>query len=276
MHRLRLLAALLLLSLGTGCAPAHRTVDASLRPSTAASSGTATRSPAAGTPPSVAVPRVVRRPVAEAAQTLTAASLRVRRLPSPGTACLPEGRVLKQRPGAGRQVPTGTAVTLHLNDGGSVPGSCGLGLPRAPRALDRAARSFLAFARGESAGLWAPRVELYLGGRLVQRLSAVDAADNAADPSDWSICPGQAYAGRGCPFSAVARLRRHVGPVAVTPQPPGHPCVSTGQHLAARGRGHAVTLTPDEGRTCVDYFAVQLLVDRAGRVTGVNLVLAEP
>jgi hypothetical protein len=62
--------------------------------------------------------------------------------------------------------------------------------------------------------------------------------------------------------------------MAVTSAPPEQPC-STGGTLAEK-RESTVTLTPDESRSCVDYFAVELELGSDGRLASVNLILSEP
>jgi hypothetical protein len=167
-------------------------------------------------------------------------------------------------------VGEGTWVIVMVNEGGT--GHCGLDLPPADHTRDRAARAFLRFARhGGHPPIDTP-VRLYLGGWLIDTLPA----SRAADPRAWRVCPeAGAYAARTCPLSAVDALRDHIGPVAVTSRLPLHPCVHRGSIPGATA-DRAVTLTPDETLTCVDYVAVQLMVNDVGQVTAVNLVLSEP
>ena len=149
------------------------------------------------------------------------------------------------------------------------PTGPGLDLPPAEADLERVARAFLRFARGGVGPPVDTPVELYLGGRFVRMLPNAEAGDRAA----WAVCPeGASYAGRTCPFSAVDRLA-DTPRVAVSFEQPRHPCAHPPRMPGAGGR---VTLEPDASLTCVDWFAVQLLVNDVGQVTSVDLVHAEP
>lgn len=146
-----------------------------------------------------------------------------------------------------------------------------LHLPPAPAELERVARTFLRFARGRVGPPVDTPVELHLGGRFVRTLANAEAGDRAA----WAVCPdGGSYAGRTCPFSAVDRLAGTTR-VAVSSEEPQHPCAHP-VPLPGAGPGRSVTLQPDASLTCVDWFAVQLVVNDVGQVTTVNLVHAEP
>lgn len=89
------------------------------------------------------------------------------------------------------------------------------------------------------------------------------------------LCPNSGYySARICPFSAVRAIATFPGPMAVTEQAPGSAC-GGGRFLHGRFP-RTVTLTPDEGRSCVDYFAVELALDADGGLEAVNLVWSEP
>ncbi|WP_435747393.1 hypothetical protein [Nocardioides sp. SYSU DS0663] len=170
-----------------------------------------------------------------------------------------------QAPGAGARVPIGSRVEVEVNLGAM--GECGLDLPPAPAQLDRVARLFVRFARGHGTPPVDTPVRLHLGGHHVRTL----ATEAAGDRSAWRTCPEQgSYAGHSCPLAAVDVLAGHPGPLAVTSRPPEHPCA----HPAPLPG--AATIQADEQMTCVDYFAVRLLVNDVGQVTAVDLVLAEP
>jgi hypothetical protein len=189
------------------------------------------------------------------------------------SACVREGKVLGQAPPAGFHRPQGSVVRLQVN--GHSPESCGLELPPPSPALARLGRQFVGFARGRP-GVRVPvasSVALYLGGHLVHTIPAA----RAVHP--WSygwLCsfPG-GYAGRTCPFSSTKSLAEYPGDVAVTAAPPQHTCMHS-PTLADAGRPRLVTLTPDEPRSCTDYFAVELELDASGRLITVNLVWSEP
>jgi hypothetical protein len=141
--------------------------------------------------------------------------------------------------------------------------------PSAPADLERVARYFLAFARGESDYPPADTpVELSLSAHVWKTLPTGQLGDRRA----WRVCPdGGTYAGRVCPFSAPDVIREYDGPVTITDRPLRHPCVPAPAMTAA-----GVTITPDAATSCLDYWAVQLAVNDVGQVTGVNLVQAEP
>ncbi|GGO73941.1 hypothetical protein GCM10012276_20760 [Nocardioides deserti] len=176
--------------------------------------------------------------------------------------------------GCGREDPSAVASAPTPSSSASPsepPPEPGLDLPPAPAELERVARAFLRFARGRVGPPVDTPVELYLGGRFVRTLPNAEASDRAA----WAVCPeGGSYAGRTCPFSAVDRLAG-TPRVAVSSEEPRHPCAHP-VPLPGAGPGRSVTLQPDVSLTCVDWFAVQLVVNDVGQVTTVNLVHAEP
>ncbi|MBC9732447.1 PASTA domain-containing protein [Nocardioides marmotae] len=226
-------------------------------------------SPTASADREMLVPDVVAMPVAAAQAALERAGLTARRVEGAGSACVPAGEVVGQRPAAGRSVPIGSRVTVEVSSGGS--GVCGLGLPPAPAELDRVARLFLRFARGEGPPPVDTPVDLYLGGRFVETVPTTDTLDRAA----WEVCPeGGSYAGATCPFSVLEPLAGSPR-VAVTSRDPQHPCAHPSP-LPGAVEGRSVTLQPDEALACPSWFAVQLLVNDVGQVTAVNLVHSEP
>jgi hypothetical protein len=165
-------------------------------------------------------------------------------------------------PAAVDATPTTTPTTTPTDDPAPP-------LPAVPADLERVARYFLAFARGESDYPPADTpVELSLGAHVWKTLSSGQLGDRRV----WRVCPdGGSYAGRVCPFSAVDVIREYDGPVTITDHPLRHPCVPASAMTAAN-----VTITPDAATSCLDYWAVQLDVNDVGQVTGVNLVQAEP
>ena len=62
--------------------------------------------------------------------------------------------------------------------------------------------------------------------------------------------------------------------MAVTGEVPDQPC--GGGRFLTEAHERTVTLTPDEGRSCVDYFAVELEVADDGRLEAVNLIRSDP
>ncbi|MDN4172335.1 PASTA domain-containing protein [Nocardioides sp. SOB77] len=219
--------------------------------------------------PEVLVPEVVAMPVAAARSALDRAGLVARVVRGAGSACAPAGEVSGQRPRTGRMVPVGATVTVEVPGKGT--GTCGLDLPPAPDDLDRVARAFLRFARGEGTPPVDTPVDLYLGGRFVETLASAETGDRAA----WEVCPeGGSYAGATCPFSAL-ELLGETPRVAVTSPRPEHPCAHPSP-LPGAAAGRSVILQPDEALACPSWFAVQLRVNEVGQVTAVDLVRSEP
>jgi hypothetical protein len=180
--------------------------------------------------------------------------------------------VLKQDPPRGWRREVGSKVRLYVSRG--APGPCGLGLPPAEPALDRAGRAFVDFARGgePDEDLLRHDVDLYLGGRLLHTLPGWRAVHRLS--YGW-LCPTSgSYSARTCPFSAVRAIATYPGPMAVTGREPAMPC--GGGSFLHGVLARTVTLTPDEGRSCVDYFAVELALDGGGHLEAVNLVWSEP
>jgi hypothetical protein len=102
-------------------------------------------------------------------------------------------------------------------------------------------------------------------------------AARITERTQWETCPGGVgYAARSCPISPLTPFEFYPGPIAATSQAPAHVCVPAWD-LPERLDGYrTVTLTPDEGRDCTSYFAVQLFVNDVGQIVAVNLVLSEP
>ena len=218
------------------------------------------------------VPAVTGLTKVAAGTVLRARGFRVRGLVTERSACVGDRQVLRQYPPAGYSRERGSRVTLSVNS--RPPGAtCGLNLPRAAADLAAVGERFVRFAREPGADAPAETaVKLYLGGRL---LHTIPAARAQMRPSYGWLCPGRrGYAGWTCPFSAVTMLVRYPGPIAVTSQPPSGPCLAG--TTIGQSRDRAVILTPDESRTCLDYFAVELRVDDRGQVTAVNLIVPGP
>ena len=180
--------------------------------------------------------------------------------------------MLKQDPPRGWRRDVGSEVRLDISR--RAPGPCGLDLPAAEPALDEAGRAFVDFSRGgePDESLLRTDVALYLGGRLLHTIPPHRAVHRLSYA--W-LCPNYGYyAARTCPFSAVRAIALYPGPMGVTAQEPVTPC-GGGRFLHGRFP-RTVTLTPDEGRSCFDYFAVELALDADGRLEAVNLVWSEP
>ena len=147
-------------------------------------------------------------------------------------------------------------------------------LERPPTAeLTSLARDFVAFARGDQASVpLSARVALLLGNQQLGTIS-----DDAADDAEaWEVCPEVGYyAARTCPFSALQPFRDMPGPVALSSEPPDHPCAHPAALPTWLRALESVTLTPATERTCAEYVAVQLFVE-SGRIVAVNVVWAEP
>jgi hypothetical protein len=217
------------------------------------------------------VPYVVGMPVPEAKAAVAAKGFRARVREVEHSACV-KPRVLKQYPPRGWRRDVGTRVRLDVSGDGMGP--CGLDLPPAGPALDAAGRAFVDFARGGQPHLplLGNHVALHLGGTLLHTIPPQRAAHRLG--YGW-LCPNyDSYSARACPFSAVRAIATYPGPMAVTSDPPGTAC---GGGRSLRGRfPQTVTLLPDEGRSCVDYFAVELAIGADGRLQAVNLIWSEP
>jgi hypothetical protein len=220
---------------------------------------------------SLTLPRKTGQPVRRARRTLAGMGLEVDVVDGRGSACVPHGDVLEQRPAGQREVAAGSTVTLVVNR--SPGAACGLGLWEPSDVLRRAGGRFVAFARDDLPGPPADTpITLFLGG--VRR----GIAEEPTDRSAWGVCPpAGSYAGRLCPFSALEVISDWPGPVAITGDPPAHACAHTKPFDARRVGGvAAVTITPDEELDCASYWAVQLAVNDVGQGVAVDLVLAEP
>ena len=217
------------------------------------------------------LPLLSGRPVRQARRTLEGMGLEAEVVPVRGSACVPHGEVLKQRPAWRSEVAAGSTVILVVNR--SPKAACGLGLWEPSDILRRAGGRFAAFARGDIAALPADTpITLFLGG--VRR----GVVEEPTDGPSWRVCPpGGSYAGRVCPFSAVEVVADWPGPLAITGDPPSHVCAHPTPFDARRNGGAAaVTITPDEELDCASYWAVQLAVNDVGQIVASNLVLAEP
>jgi len=207
----------------------------------------------------------------EARETLTNLGLRVHDAPIP-TACPPHRTVVSQHPRAGTET-TRTVTIWFTRRPPEV--RCGLGLPPAPDRLAWVGKWFVENARGGApeGQPFAPRITLLLGNRPQRTVSQ----SVVGRLSSWRVCPEQrVYAARTCPFSALEPFRSgYLGPIAATSDAPSDPCTRPPPVPRWLRSLEFVTLTPDEPRSCFDYFAVQLFVDE-GRIVAVNLIWAEP
>lgn len=226
------------------------------------------------TPPrtkTATVPLVAQLSIADARSALSAKGFRAKLRTVEHSACVPP-RVLRQDPPRGSRRDVGSKVRLDVTR--RAPGPCGLDLPRPEPALQEAAEAFVDFARGgePDVALLDNDVALYLGGTLLHSIPPQRAVHRLS--YGW-LCPNYGYySARICPFSAVRAIATYPGPMAATGAAPGTAC-GGGRFLHGRFE-RTVTLTPDEERSCVDYFAVELALDPAGQLEAVNLVWAEP
>lgn len=115
-------------------------------------------------------------------------------------------------------------------------------------------------------------VDLYLGGRLVHTIPGW----RAVHRNSYSyLCPtSRSHAAYACPFSPVRALLTHRNPITVTTRAPEHPCLHA--RTFAGWRRHTVTLVPRDTEGCPQYFSVELALSDDGRLTAVNLLVAEP
>jgi hypothetical protein len=247
-------------------------------------SPTASRSsagtPAAVTPSEAAsplpeyrfVPNVKGLLLGDARRKLERKGFRVKTRAIEHSSCVPDGLVLRQSEPPRSIRELGSRVTVDINE--HIGQQCGLGLPPAEPALDAAGRAFVEFARGGAVDrhLLDTEVDLYLGGTLLHSIPPQRAVHRLS--YGW-LCPNYgSYSARVCPFSAVRAIATFPGPMAITGEPPGTPC-GGGRFLHGRF-DRTVTLTPDEARSCVDYFAVELAIDDTGVLEAVNLIWSEP
>jgi hypothetical protein len=272
-----LLAATALALLIAGCdadvgggssSPGVDPTESSLRPSSSQSTHT---SPAGH----VVVPNFAADPIRVAVKGARALGLRTRLVRGPGTACLPNRTVVQQRPAYGAKVEVGTRVRLVINVNTHL-GGCGLDLPPVSKDLRRIAERFVHFARTPQPRQFAlpvdTPVELFVGGALQN----VIPSGRINDPQEWRTCPEGGYAARSCPISALTPFAHYPGPIAATTQAPVHLCVPAWKLPERLNVYRSVTLTPDEGRDCTSYFAVQLFVNDVGQIVAVHLVLSDP
>lgn len=126
------------------------------------------------------------------------------------------------------------------------------------------------------ADLFATSVDLGLGADVVRRV----AAPNLAGPDAWVIDDDDGwhvYAGWVAPFSAIGLLTGvDAEDLAVAP---GGPEGCATPLPAAPGLDHdwaLVTVTPRTIDSCLEWFAVTLVVDRFGGIVGVHVYLREP
>jgi hypothetical protein len=244
--------------------------------STPTSTATSGPTPAEAAPPPQPerrfVPNVKGDRLVDARAHLVRRGFRVRTDVVEQSSCVRNGLVLRQDPPPRSIREVGSRVTLGINrDAGW---QCGLDLPAAEPALDRAGRAFVAFARGgePDRGLLRHDVDLYLGGRLLHTIPAWRAVHRNA--YGW-LCPAAGfYSGLLCPLGSTRTIRRYPGPMAVTSAPPVQPCGGAGTF--ADRLEPTVTLTPDEPGSCLSYFAVELHVGPDGGLLAVNLIVSEP
>lgn len=117
---------------------------------------------------------------------------------------------------------------------------------------------------------FAREVRLGLGENLFASLGAGD----LSDPASWLL--GLDAYGRTGPLDVLHPVRAHRGRFRVTvDQRPR--CSGRAHRAPARFReARRVTILPTRVESCLDWYAVDLYVDRAGLVRGVTLELWEP
>ncbi|CAN5169814.1 hypothetical protein BH09ACT12_BH09ACT12_16010 [soil metagenome] len=267
------LLAASVLTLATGCSSSDDELDlnAPVATAPATSSTPAPAAPASEPSDVVTVPDLVGLRGLEARRRLEDLGLRATVYTGVLTSCLPTRQVVRTKPAAGAERTPGALVRVVTTGGGN--GVCGLDLPAVTADLERVGRRFVDFAReGGSPPADAP-VELFIGGKLYRTI----ASDRFDEPEAWQACPGGVgYAGRSCPISALTELVDYPGPIAITSDPPTHPCAhptAPPERLAAY---RSMTLTPDEDRDCSSWFGIQLFVNDVDQVVAVNVVLSEP
>jgi hypothetical protein len=269
---LALISVVLLLGACTGSPAPSAEPTSTMDTPTPAPGPARDRQPVTPLPVERFVPHVKGQEITDARAHLERRGFRARAQVIVSSACVADGLVLRQDPPPRSIRDVGSRVTLSINrDTGQ---GCGLGLPPAEPDLQAAGEAFVDFARGgvPDPALLGTEVALHLGGMFLHSIPARRAVHRLR--YGW-LCPNAgSYAARVCPFSAVRAIATHPGPMAVTGQAPQVPC-GGGGFLSGR-LPRTVTLTPDEGRTCVDYFAVELALDAHGRLAAVNLVWSEP
>ena len=180
---------------------------------------------------------------------------------------------------------SGDATTVATDPAPRDPGGSGRtpttpAPPREPRVLptaaDRAlAEAFTAFAirPGEvtAAGVpWAGEVRVGLGESLFAGLGRGDLADRAS----WVL--GLDAFGRDGPIDVLRPLRARPDGVRLTIDERPR-CAGRGHRAPSRFReARRVTLQPARVESCLDWYAIDIYVDRAGQVRGVTLELWEP
>ena len=122
--------------------------------------------------------------------------------------------------------------------------------------------------------LFATSVDLGLDADVVRRMGA----PNLASPDGWMIDEDDGvedYQGWRPPFSAIELLRSTGDLEVATGGPVG--CAGSRHTAPDLGDGQVlVTITPVMGDSCMNWFAVTLVVDQSAGIVGVHLYLTEP
>ncbi len=180
----------------------------------------------------------------------------------------------------GRTATTPVTSPAPTSEATAVPSASAA--PAAPAAVDAALREAYRAASGEDGPIrWADEVASYVGGELVARLSADEAAAGGA----WGGCPeGVAeYAGRACPVDpslTLAALLDEGGSTEVVDGVPatiGCDRVTPPEVPASVASATVVPANADGAAAdCFSAFGWTLFVDGRGRVVASSLVLSGP
>ena len=185
--------------------------------------------------------------------------------------CNPGGVVVGQDPSAGTRMARGEVVTIVVTDRSSEELTCPEGI-----ALDReraVADALFDFSRGASTA--PPPVAAPVRLALFDAEPAGDLTGRAAgDPDLWTT---RTFGGSGDPVPLLEALAGSDGAYRVDAGP-HRDCTG-----AVRAPANAfawlrqVSITPTlEHESCLGWWAVDLFLDDAGRIRGVNLDLGEP
>lgn len=143
--------------------------------------------------------------------------------------------------------------------------------------LRRLAGRFVAYAVGDARMLpHTPSVALSIGGTPAAQLDLTAAADRAA----WRVCPEgwDGYGAAACPVDLLGPVRAaRVNGMRLVLEPGLTDVTCAPTRTGAAPRGRVVVLRPAPARrACASDFALVLVADASGRLTGVDLTLSAP